>query len=56
MHNMFLDMLYYYVAVYLDDILVYNESASEHVKHLHVVFEQLRQHKLYAKQKKCTFT
>ena len=55
MHNVFLDMLYQYVSVYLDDILVHSESASEHVEHLRVVFEQLRQHKLYAKQKKCTF-
>ena len=55
MHNVFSDMLYEYVAVYLDDILVYSESASEHVEHLCAVFEQLRKHKLYAKQKKCTF-
>ena len=55
MHNVFSDMLYSSVAVYLDDILVYSESASEHVEHLHVVLEQLRQDKLYTKQKKCTF-
>ena len=55
MHNVFSDMLYEYVAVYLDDILVYSESASEHVEHLRAVFERLRQHKLYAKRKKCTF-
>ena len=55
MHNVFSDMLYEYVAVYLDDILVYSESASKHVEHLRAVFERLRQHKLYAKRKKCTF-
>ena len=55
MHNMFLDMLYEYVAMYLDDILVYRESTSEHVEHLLAVFEQLRKHKLYAKHRKCTF-
>ena len=55
MHNVFSDMLYKSVTVYLDDILVYSESASEHVEHLRAVFEQLRQHQLYAKRKKCTF-
>ena len=49
MHNVFSDMLYSSVAVYLDDILVYSESASEHVEHLRAVFERLRQHNLYAK-------
>ena len=41
--------------MYLHDILVYSESAREHVAHLHAVFERLCQYKLYAKQKKCTF-
>jgi len=39
--------------VYLDDIFVYSESIEEHEEHLRVVFERLRQAKLYLKWKKC---
>ena len=44
-----------FVLVYLDDILVYSNSEEEHVEHLRLVFEALRQHKLYARPTKCTF-
>jgi len=39
--------------IYLDDIFVYSESIEEHKEHLRVVFERLRQAKLYLKWKKC---
>ena len=44
-----------FVLVYLDDILVYSNSEKEHLEHLRLVFEALRQHQLYARPKKCTF-
>src|SRR6202165_937189 len=44
-----------FVLVYLDDILVYSNSAEEHQEHLRLVFEALRKHKLYARPSKCTF-
>jgi hypothetical protein len=44
-----------FVLVYLDDILVYSNSEEEHLEHLRLVFEALRQHKLYARPKKCVF-
>ena len=44
-----------FVLVYLDDILVYSNSAEEHVEHLRLVFEALRKQKLYANPKKCVF-
>src|SRR5438045_7059135 len=36
-----------FVLVYLDDILIYSNSAEEHREHLRLVLEALRQHTLY---------
>ena len=44
-----------FVLVYFDDILVYNKSLNEHVEHLRCVLNVLRNEKLYANFKKCTF-
>lgn len=42
--------------VFLDDILVYSPTLEEHIVHLRQVFTQLREHKLYMKMSKCSFT
>src|SRR5437667_4652721 len=47
--------IYKFVLVYLDDILIYSNSDEEHLEHLRLVFEALREYKLYAKPSKCTF-
>ena len=44
-----------FVLVYLDDILVFSTTEPEHENHLRLVFQQLREHKLQAKLKKCEF-
>ena len=44
-----------FVLMYLDDILVFSSTELEHENHLILVFQQLRQHKLQAKLKKCEF-
>lgn len=41
-----------FILVFMDDILVYSKSMEDHLKHLKVVFEILRQHQLYAKSSK----
>jgi hypothetical protein len=41
--------------VYFDNILVYNKTFDDHVKHFRVVFETLRDSKLYGKLIKCYF-
>ena len=41
--------------VYFDDILIHNKSKGENVEHLREVFKVLRENKLYANLKKCTF-
>ena len=44
-----------FVLVYLDDILVFSTTEHEHENHLRLLFQNLRQHKLQAKLKKCEF-
>lgn len=44
-----------FVLVYLDDILIYSTSKEQHLYHLRLVLQRLRQVKLYAKDKKCSF-
>lgn len=44
-----------FVVVYLDDIVVYSESLQDHVQHLRLVFQTLRENELYVKPEKCSF-
>jgi hypothetical protein len=44
-----------FVVVYIDDILVYNNTMEEHVEHFRKVFQRLIENKLYAKFEKCEF-
>jgi hypothetical protein len=43
------------VVVFIDDILIYSQSEEEHVNHLKMVLQRLREHQLYAKLSKCEF-
>ena len=40
---------------FLDEILIYSRSKEEHCEHLRKVFDLLRDHKLYPKERKCEF-
>ncbi|CAN4115730.1 unnamed protein product [Withania somnifera] len=44
-----------FMIVFIDDILVYSRSKSDHERHLVVILRTLREHKLYAKFSKCEF-
>jgi hypothetical protein len=55
MNDIFQKWLDDFVVVYIDDILVYNNSMEEHVEHLWKVFQRLRENNLYAKFEKCEF-
>jgi hypothetical protein len=55
MNSVFMPELDKFVAVFIDDILVYSENEEEHAKHLRIVLQRLRDHKLYTKFSKCEF-
>ena len=55
MNRVFKDFLDNSVIVFIDHILVYSQSEEEHEHHLRMVLQRLRDHKLYAKFKKCEF-
>lgn len=40
---------------YIDDILVASVSEEEHIKHLQIIFERLREYSLVVNPKKCVF-
>jgi hypothetical protein len=44
-----------FVVVFIDDIVIYSKNEDEHVKHLRIVLQRLRDHKLYAEFSKCEF-
>jgi hypothetical protein len=44
-----------FIVVYFDDILIYNKSFNEHVKHIWQVLDELRKEKLFANLEKCSF-
>ncbi|KAL5773813.1 hypothetical protein ACOSQ2_013737 [Xanthoceras sorbifolium] len=49
MNRIFRSYLDQFVIVFIDDILVYSGSEEEHVEHLKIVLQTLREHHLYAK-------
>ena len=55
MNRVFRPYLDRFVIVFIDDILVYSRSELEHERHLGLVLQTLRQHRLYAKFSKCEF-
>jgi hypothetical protein len=55
MNSVFMPELDKFVVVFIDDILVYSKNEEEHARHLHVVLQHLREHRLYAKLSKCDF-
>ncbi|GMY29210.1 Transposon Tf2-12 polyprotein [Fagus crenata] len=52
MNDVFKEQLRRYVLVFFDDILVYSSTWQEHLKHLQVVLELLRNHELFVKKTK----
>ena len=44
-----------FAMVFIDDILIYSASWEEHMKHVRMVFEKLKEHQFYLKKSKCVF-
>ena len=55
MNKIFMEYLDKFVVVFIDDMLVFSKTKEEHVEHLRLVLQKLREHKLYAKHSKCEF-
>jgi hypothetical protein len=55
MNKVFMEYLDKFVMVFIGDILVYSRSDEVHDGHLRLVLQKLRDHKLYAKLRKCKF-
>jgi len=55
MNTIFQPLLRKCVLVFVDDILIYSKSLTEHLEHLTHVFNILNQHQLYLKKSKCSF-
>jgi hypothetical protein len=55
MNHVFTDQLRKSVLVFFDDILVYNKTWQEHIRHLDEVLSIMEAQSLYAKEPKCEF-
>ena len=55
MNKVFMEFLDKFVVVFIDDILIFSKTEEEHAEHLRLVLQKLREHKLYAKWRKCEF-
>ena len=53
MHDVLRDFLDRFVLVFLDDILIYSRSIDEHAEHLRLLFQRLREWRIFAKASKC---
>lgn len=55
MNRIFHPYLDQFVVVFIDDILIYSKLEEEHVEHLRIVLQVLKEKRLYAKLSKCEF-
>jgi hypothetical protein len=54
-NKVFMEYLDKFIVVFIDDILIFSKNEEEHAEHLRLVLQKLREHKLYAKRRKCEF-
>lgn len=55
MNYIFAPFLLKFVVIFFDDILLYSASLSDHVLHMHQIFQCLAEHQFYLKLSKCSF-
>jgi len=54
MNSILQNLLNKFYLIYLNDILIFFNSILDHQKHLQIILDILKKHKLYAKSSKCT--
>ncbi|WMV46412.1 hypothetical protein MTR67_039797 [Solanum verrucosum] len=54
-NRVFRNYLDLFVIVFIDDILIFSKSEDDHMNHLRIVLQVLKDHQLYAKFSKCEF-
>ena len=54
MQNCMGELNFIYCLIYLDDLIMFSQTAEEHWHHLHVVFNHLREYNLKLKPSKCS--
>ena len=52
MNKVFQNYLDSFVIVFIDDILVYSKNDDDHMDHLRIVLQTLKEHQLFAKYSK----
>jgi hypothetical protein len=55
MNKVFMEYLDKFIVVFIDDILIYSKNEEEHIEHLHMILQKLREHQLYTKLSNCEF-
>ena len=55
MNRVFWNHLDSFEIVFIDDILVYSKSKDEHMDHLRIVLQVLKEHQLVAEYSKCEY-
>ncbi|XP_026398887.1 uncharacterized protein LOC113294727 [Papaver somniferum] len=55
MHRVFRPFLDKFIMVFIDGVLIYSKTKEEHVEHLRITMENLRNHQLYDRFNKCEF-
>ena len=55
MLKIFFEYMEEFVLFYVDDLLIYSETAEDHLKHIKMVFQKFRESGLKLKLKKCAF-
>lgn len=53
--QLFINNVFRDIIVYIDDILIYSDTLTDHVQQVRAVLQRLIQHQLYAKLEKCEF-
>lgn len=55
MNNVLYDILYKFIVLYLDDIVIYSKFLEEHLMNLKLVFFNLREYVVYLKKKNVSY-